>query len=251
MPAGWIQTQPRRLLPLLVLLASLAPPGGAEYGVELLGDQPSSNEPKGQLSLPFFWPLNSQRKHVKVQCVFTAAQLRSAGVPTNTPVSGVGLMVGRGEQHQGTALNGLRVGFRWMTDSDTANGLTVWGTSTTTFKFIASGGLLVSDLSVSPADLQAGSRLRMQFDARAPELSWDGVHNLMLEVSMENDQANLLSTALPRTRYSPTQYPCSLGGQPGATVYACEYHCVAALIHCTCALSSAAQAAVSAVLVRT
>ena len=203
---------------LFLLLLEVPRPLQAEWEAPLLTGASASVQPQGQLHLPFFWPLNTQRKHVKVQSVYTESELRAAGVPVGTPITGLGLMVGQGENYGGTTINGLRVAFRWMTDGDLAEGLTVWGTSRTTFRFVASGGVLLQDYTLSPQDLVAGARQCLRFSST--ELIWDGQSSLMLEVSMVNDQANVLSTALPAFRLSPTTYPCSLG-QRGATAYAC------------------------------
>jgi hypothetical protein len=198
----------------------------AEWEAELLADRPSRTQQQGPLglNLPFHWPLNTQRRVVKVQSVYTAAQLQAAQIPTDERITGLGLMVGQAEQYRGTTINGLRVAFRWCTAADLNQGLTVWGTSTTTFNFVASGGVLLEDHSISPADLVAGRRQRLVFNKAAPELRWDGTSSLLLEISMENDSANVLSTAIPRFRLSDTTHPCgTLNMNPGATAYAYVY----------------------------
>ena len=53
----------------------------AEWEAPLLTGAPASVQPQGQLSLPFFWPLNTQRKYVKVQSVYAASELSAAAVP--------------------------------------------------------------------------------------------------------------------------------------------------------------------------
>ena len=118
----------RLLLPLLCLFWGCQS-AGAEWEAVLLADRPTSTEAQGNLNLPFHWPFNTQRRVVKVQSVYTAAQLRAANIPTNERFTSVGLMVGVGEQHRGTPVNGLRVAFRWCTDDELRQGLTVWGTS--------------------------------------------------------------------------------------------------------------------------
>ena len=192
----------------------------AEWEAPLLTGAAGSVQPQGQLSLPFFWPLNTQRKHVKVQSVYAASELVAAAVPVGKPITGLGLMVGQPERYGGTPINGLRVAFRWMTDADLAKGLTTWGTSTTTFSYVASGGVLLDDWTISPNDLSAGERQRLRFpSSNTQQLVWDGQRSLLLEISMSNDQANVLSTAVPAFRRSPAVYPCRFN--QGATAYAC------------------------------
>eukprot|EP01043_Picozoa_sp_COSAG02_P028826 COSAG02_NODE_1766_length_11005_cov_6.485329_1_plen_176_part_10 len=166
------------------LLLLLLPLVDGEWEAVILEGAGTSSQPQGNLALPFFWPFNTQRKVVKVQCVYTAADLRAAGVQVDRPIEGVGIMVGRAETEwsSGATINGLRIAFRWTTDTDLQQGLTVWGTKTTTFRFIASGGTLISGKSISTADLRAGQRQRLQFDPHATELKWDGIRNLLLEV---------------------------------------------------------------------
>ena len=191
----------------------------AEWEAPLLTGAPASVQPQGQLSLPFFWPLNTQRKYVKVQSVYAASELSAAAVPVGEPITGLGLMVGQPERHSGTPINGLRVAFRWMTDADLAHGLTTWGTGTTTFSYVASGGVLLHDWTISPNDLSAGKRQLLRFSSSNTHLVWDGQRSLLLEISMSNDQANVLSTAVPAFRRSPAVYPCRF--DQGATAYAC------------------------------
>jgi hypothetical protein len=171
----------------------------------------SNQNPLNRL-VNFYVPFNNRRAIVRYQSLYTAADLKQAGMSAGYTIDTIALRVASpANTFDAAILNNVRWAYQWLGPSTISSYTQLQpGSFTYTFKYQVTGCIMsllpgfidflclqLPTVVYGPSPLSTTaltSNAQVEFDVK--DFAWDGTSHLLLEFSMQSDRDAVLSNGM-------------------------------------------------------